>query len=66
MSKRKIEIEINEEWLSLKLTDEDGAKNETYHKSLNECVNYATKWFKDIKKRRVTYKTLQAMYNNNR
>ena len=66
MNKRRIEIEINEEWLSLKLTDEDGASNETYHKSLNECVEYATKWFKDIKKRRSLYKTLNSMYKNNK
>ena len=66
MSKRRIEIEINEEWLSLKLTDEDGAKNETYHKSLNECVEYATKWFNKIEKRRSLYKTLNSMYKNNK
>ena len=66
MKKNKLQIEITENWLKLTLTDKDGAVCETYQRSLGDVLKYANQWFKDIKNRRVTYKTLQAMYNSNK
>ncbi len=66
MKKDKLQIEITENWLKLTLTDKDGAVCETYQRSLGDVLKYADQWFKDIKKRRSLYKTLNSMYNNNR